>query len=100
MKTEAKIYYFYHVINNDEDVQLSYNEIELIDAGESWFKRLALDVGIDEAVEEISRDDLVKTRFEFIERGLASEYITQLLMRHPEVIERAENTAIEIYKGI
>lgn len=97
---EAKVFYFYMAVNNDDDKQLSYNEIDLIDTGEAYFKRLALEIGIDKAVEMIASNDLVKTQFEFIERGLASEYISQLLMRHPEVIERAENAAIETYRGL
>ena len=107
-KYVAKVYYFDMTVNNDEDKELSYNEIDLIDIGEAYFKKLYLKVGIDEAIDIIACDasgiikghNLIKAKAEFVERGLASEYITKLLMRHPVVIGLAEQNAIETYRGI
>jgi len=88
--------------NNQEDVTLYYDTDDLDLQGVCYFTKLIADVGIGEAIEIVAGDfwKEAETNAASLLLGATNPYFIELLRGHEDVIMRAENAAIETYKGV
>ena len=97
------MYQFDYIKNNEDEIVLEYSKEDLELQGGLYFTGLVGKVGFDEAIEVIFAGKWKEASNKLahaMANGSIQVLLPNALLDNKDVIERAENAAIEIYEGI